>query len=225
MRKILNIGHRGARGTCGEDNTLRSYACAIEVGCDLIELDVRCTADGALVCFHDDEAAGVAVNKLSHPELCTRTGLAVPTLAEALAVCRGRVRLDVEIKAPGYEAEVAAALASWPPEDALVSSFDLDILAACRAVDPQRPRGLLLAPEARGPHASATALATARDLGAAVLLPHVSLVSHALVAEADARGLATYTWTVNEPAAMQRCRALGVAGIVTDYPDRLAALE
>lgn len=52
-----------------------------------------------------------------------------------------------------------------------------------------------------------------------VLSPHVGLVDADLVERARAAGMAVVPWTVNEPAAMERVRALGCAGLITDYPD------
>ena len=44
------------------------------------------------------------------------------------------------------------------------------------------------------------------------------------VAAAKALGLKVIPWTVNEPADMERLIALGVDGLITDYPDRLRAV-
>ena len=44
------------------------------------------------------------------------------------------------------------------------------------------------------------------------------------VAAAKALGLKVLPWTVNERADMERLIALGVDGIITDYPDRLRAV-
>jgi glycerophosphoryl diester phosphodiesterase len=44
------------------------------------------------------------------------------------------------------------------------------------------------------------------------------------VAAAKALGLKVIPWTVNERADMERLVALGVNGIITDYPDRLRAV-
>ena len=44
------------------------------------------------------------------------------------------------------------------------------------------------------------------------------------VAAAKALGLKVIPWTVNERADMERLIALGVDGIITDYPDRLRAV-
>ncbi|HBP90564.1 MAG TPA: hypothetical protein DD706_23080, partial [Nitrospiraceae bacterium] len=53
VRNLLRIGHRGAAGHAPE-NTLASLSLAIKLGVDMVEFDVRRTADGALVLLHDD---------------------------------------------------------------------------------------------------------------------------------------------------------------------------
>lgn len=62
---------------------------------------------------------------------------------------------------------------------------------------------------------------TVQALGAKVWSPHAKDLSTALVAEAHALGLAVIPWTVNDPKDMEQAIALGVDGLITDYPDRL----
>jgi glycerophosphoryl diester phosphodiesterase len=61
-------------------------------------------------------------------------------------------------------------------------------------------------------------------LGAKTWSPHAGDLTPALVVEAHALGLAVVPWTVNEPEDLSRAIALGVDGLITDYPDRLRAL-
>jgi glycerophosphoryl diester phosphodiesterase len=65
---------------------------------------------------------------------------------------------------------------------------------------------------------------TVKALGARVWSPHAMDLSPALVAEAHALGLAVIPWTVNDPKDMERAIALGIDGLITDYPDRLRAV-
>lgn len=51
-----------------------------------------------------------------------------------------------------------------------------------------------------------------------------TLLTAELVAAAHRAGLEIHVWTVNEEAAMRRLVALGVDGMMTDYPDKLLAL-
>ncbi|MEV1168903.1 glycerophosphodiester phosphodiesterase family protein [Nonomuraea sp. NPDC049784] len=66
--------------------------------------------------------------------------------------------------------------------------------------------------------------AAARDAGATTLSPEHIMVDEALMAQANAAGLDVAVWTVNETGLAARMLDLGVAGIVTDYPDRMREL-
>jgi len=61
-------------------------------------------------------------------------------------------------------------------------------------------------------------------LGAKTWSPHARDLTPALVIEAHSLGLAVVPWTVNEPKDMALVLALGVDGLITDYPDRLRAV-
>ncbi|MGQ0430665.1 MAG: glycerophosphodiester phosphodiesterase [Gammaproteobacteria bacterium] len=65
---------------------------------------------------------------------------------------------------------------------------------------------------------------TVQAIGAKVWSPHALDLNPAVVAEAHALGLAVIPWTVNDPEDMERALALGIDGLITDYPDRLRAL-
>lgn len=54
--------------------------------------------------------------------------------------------------------------------------------------------------------------------------PHARLVDATLVAAVHDRGMTLIPWTVNDPEGMQRLIALGVDGLITDYPDRAQAV-
>lgn len=51
--------------------------------------------------------------------------------------------------------------------------------------------------------------------------PHHPMVTAELVTKAHTLGVRVIPWTVNEPADMRRLLALGVDGIITDYPNRI----
>ena len=61
--------------------------------------------------------------------------------------------------------------------------------------------------------------------GCAVWSPFWRNLDEVALAEARALGLRVIPWTVNDPAEMERLLALGVDGLITDYPDRGAALK
>jgi hypothetical protein len=121
----LLICHRGATAFAPE-NTLEAYAAAMDYGADGCEVDLRRTADGVLVLFHDDMLDRLTdgfgtVPQLSYYELLSlrprlRYGAATPqtrppTFAALLALARSRAMLlHLDVKEPGLEAEIARLL-------------------------------------------------------------------------------------------------------------------
>lgn len=91
------LGHRGSR-TPGPENTAEAVDAALRAGADGVEVDVRRTVDGTLVCVHDarlPRLGGRAIVRRTAAELATR---GVPTLDEVLDAWAGRGRIVLEIK-------------------------------------------------------------------------------------------------------------------------------
>jgi hypothetical protein len=119
------IVHRGASAFAPE-NTLEAYAAAMDYGADGCEIDIRRTADGVLVLFHDDTLESLtdgfgSVEEISYYELLSlsprqRYGTATastrpPTLAAVLVLARQRAMLlHLDIKQAGLDAEIARLL-------------------------------------------------------------------------------------------------------------------
>jgi glycerophosphoryl diester phosphodiesterase len=214
----LVFGHRGAP-VAAPENTLESFAAAVEAGADAIELDV---------------VDGLAVAHSPH-ELPARP----LSLDDALAFADARgVGVLVDLKRPGIEADVAAAvLRHGLRERALVSSTSVAALRRLEAADPAVRRSIsyphdryrisrvswprpLTAGGAAALRAAMPArvrLLVALARADAVTLHH-ALVSPAVVRAAAARGAAVVAWTVNDPGRVAVLAGLGVAGIVTDDP-------
>lgn len=232
---MLRIGHRGAAGHAPE-NTAAALQRAIGLGVDMVEVDVQVTQDGIPVLFHDEclERTSNGRGALGRQPLrflrrldCGGwfaprfRGEPLLTLAEALAICRGRVAVNVELKyfpttPPGLERAVIHRLRVMGDEHrVIVSSFRWDALARCRQLAPE----LTLAVLARDRLASA--MAAARRLRAAALHLRTTLVTAPLMARARHARLRVHAWTADYPAEIRRLRRLGVDGIVTNYPERL----
>lgn len=222
------VGHRGARGTFPE-NTIDAFDAAKRQGADAIELDVRPTKDGALVVFHDPDLWRLAadrrsVDQVTHRELCTRAGLAVPTLEEALAFARGvGLGVNVEIKRDVLDRralveDVATVIGRWDPRhDLVISSFDPWMLRAHRARCPERAHGLLV-------HRSAydhVALFVARFVADGVHV-HTTLAHPRVLPEVARRGFVA-AWTVNDVVIARRAFDLGADALITDEPGRIRA--
>jgi glycerophosphoryl diester phosphodiesterase len=237
QRPPLVISHAACAGHAPE-NTLVGLRKALELGADAIEVDVQATADGVPVLMHDltvvrttDGTGPVATLTLvqikaldAGAKACQGAfrGEPVPTLAEAMAVTRGRALLIAEIKAPGMEAAVAKAiLEAEALEWASVCSFFPQSLEAVRAVEPRLPCALILPGEAMA------LWPWWRNVCRRLSLQGVSVQHNALTARTvrsvQRAGLALYAWTVDDEDAIRRVLAMGVGGVVSNYPERVLA--
>jgi glycerophosphoryl diester phosphodiesterase len=190
---VLVIAHRGASAELPE-NTLPAFERAIDIGADYVELDVW----NGLEVTHDPPQQGIAY----------------PTLADAVEVCRGRIGLMVELKHPrGDTVERALRLLDG---DAVLLSFQRRALEEARRL---RPR-----------------LRTIQHVGFGVSIRRAAAawavgfqderVTVRGLAAARALGLETTVYTVNAVARMLELRELGVGGVFTDDPRAaLAALR
>jgi glycerophosphoryl diester phosphodiesterase len=228
MSRPLVLAHRGARRR-ERENTVPAFERAFEVGADGVELDVRCTADHCLVVHHDAQLPGAGVLAEVPLAAARRAAPWLPTLAEALDACSGRL-VNVEIKNQPWEpafdpaervvAAVAELLVSRGRRDhVVVSSFHLATIDRMLELGSEVETALLTF-EGIDPY---DGLLRAHEHGHRSFHPALgSVVGDAagvLCARAHALGMRVTVWTVNEPAEMHRLATAGVDGIVTDVPD------
>lgn len=219
----LLLGHRGTPRLHPE-NTLAGYQAALDAGLDGVELDVRRLADGTLALHHDPHLPdGRTLRTLTAANLPAH----VPTLDSALAWAAGAgAFVNVEIKAD-----------DGPPDDrvprtldaidrhglggqVIVSSFSPRALLAAREHAPHLPRGFLFHRPYRVAGRDLVPVVM-RAVDAVALHPRFHLIDDALMAQARAAGWDVNTWTVNDPAQVQRLTALGVYCLIGDLPDVL----
>ncbi len=188
--------HRGASADL-PDNSIAAFEAAIASGCEAIETDVRRAPDGRLVLAHDPEGV-LAPDVVELPAL--------------VALARGRIGLDLELKEPGLEGDVLAAVEGG--EDWLaVTSFLPAVVARVGLLAPALATGLLVEDDEDDPVAEALAC------GAAALAIEEALLTWPLAKRAVAAGLAVWAWTVNEPRRLEELLAAPtVTGVITDYP-------
>jgi glycerophosphoryl diester phosphodiesterase len=231
-RRPLVIAHRGASGRLPE-NTLPAYELAIELGADMIEVDLHRTRDGAIVVTHDEELAGlggrgeIAEATLAEVRsLDAGGGERVPTLDELLDGFGSRIALNLELKRgvhDDYDGLEAATLAALEKrgllETTLFSSFYDPVLTRLRDLSARARLGLLIS--RRFPDEWAV---RARRIRAEALHPELALVTPELVRAAHDADLAVNVYTVDAPDELARLIELGVDGIFTNHPDRLRKL-
>jgi glycerophosphoryl diester phosphodiesterase len=243
------IAHRGASGHAPE-NTLPAFELAITQGADAIELDVRLTADGVPVVLHDSvldrttdgrgPVSAVTLADLHQVDAGARftpdrgrtypfrgAGFRVPELREVL---RGfpEIALLVELKEPqaqeavrriileegavercvlASEHHAALQLFREPPFAVAASSTEIGALY----------RGVLLR---RVPEVVRYRLLSVPERHRGLRVP-----TRSFVAAARRLGCPVHVWTINDPPVAQRLWAGGVAGIVTNLPDRICAVR
>ena len=226
--RLFCFGHRGARGHEPE-NTLRSVRRALALGANGIEVDVH-LADGRLMVIHDETLNRTTngtgrVAKKTFAELRALDagkGERIPTLEEVFDTVSRRAVVNVELKGPGTAAPVARLIEEyvrtrgWQWADFLVSSFDHAQIEAVKNLRPEIRTGALVEKTPRG------LAAFAEKIGAWSLNPGQRCVTPELVADAHARGLKVFVYTVNRPQEIAALAALGVDGVFTDFPERVA---
>jgi glycerophosphoryl diester phosphodiesterase/pimeloyl-ACP methyl ester carboxylesterase len=191
----LVIAHRGAWANHPE-NTLEAFEEAIRLGADMVELDVRRTADGHLIAYHDP-TGDRRRDELRGPP---------PLLDEVVKALAGRIALNIELKEGGCEAEVVALLTRFGADDCLVTSFLDDVVRDVKVLAPQLRTGLII-----GGATAEPPLPRARRAGADCL------VLESTLADAATAELPCFVWTVNEQEVIDRLlREPNVDGVITD---------
>ncbi|TMK41218.1 MAG: glycerophosphodiester phosphodiesterase [Actinobacteria bacterium] len=226
---LRRVGHKGA-DLIAPGNTAASFDAALAAGVDMIEFDVlpeRRDGSGRLLLAHDYSAL--------------RRGEAL-TLEQGLDHLAGSgfadVELDVDLKLPGYEPRVLAALRrSGLLGRALISTMYRESLERLRALEPTARLGWSV-PRVRRDYttdlltklpalafATGYRLALPRLAAAALsggrcdaLMAHWRLVTPALVRAVGAAGGELYVWTVDDRAQIARLERMGVTGVITNDP-------
>jgi len=228
MAAFLKIGHRGAKGHLPE-NTLASFAKSLELGANGIELDVHVCATGELVVIHDFTVDRVTngsgeVHKISLQELKALTidgEHSIPTLDEVFNRVGKQCFVNIEMKGRHTAKPVSEFIDRYVADkgyaytDFIASSFQREELQVMSEINNKIPIGVLT-------QASVTqAWQWAVEFKAKAIHPHFTLLTESNVNKAQQAGLKVYTWTINEPEDIERIKAYGVDGIISDYPERL----
>lgn len=244
------IAHSGAQAYA-PTNTVPAFDLALELGADVLEMDLQLTADGEVVVLHDgtvdrttDGTGAVADLTLEevraldaghafeddaggHP--FRGQGITVPTFAEVLDRYPD-VPLNVELKTDGGLDLVAPVIelleGSGRAATVTVSSFDAAYLAPVRARLPEVRTNLSEAETLRFFVRSLAGLHPWEDLpGTVFQVPEenrgITVVTERFVRAAERAGATVEVWTVNDRDQMHRLLDAGVHGIMTDVPDVL----
>lgn len=219
----LALAHRGDWSTAPE-NTLAAFHAAERAGADMIEIDVRRTADGVAAVVHDptlDRIWGsnraVAAATLAELRELRVGDHGIPTLTEVLEAVTLPVMVDytlADVVEPALEAiEGAGALDRVLFSGAnveghrLIRSLAPDARIALTWTDPAPPTVALL-----------------DGLGVEFFNPKWRRRIEPLVPSMHERGLKVSTWTVDDPVEMRRALEAGVDAVITNRVETLVAL-
>ncbi len=220
------IAHKGASGYAPE-NTLLSFQRAIDLEAHMIELDLRETLDGELVCIHDSSVDRTTngtgeIHELTYKELRgldAGEGEHIPLLTEVLSLASGKIKVNIDLKVIEVEKELLDLIEDYKiAQDVFVSSFFHGTLRALRDLSDNIETAVLV----EVPKDDLVPYALDFDVNA--INPNHKLVTPELVEEAHSVGIKVYPWTVNDLEMMKQLLAFGVDGLITDYPDRAAGV-
>ena len=226
--EVLIIGHRGAMGYETE-NTIASIEKALQLGVDMIEIDVFQILSGEIAVFHDDRVdrltngAGLIEEYyyLEMKRLILDGGHRIPILQDVLKLVDNRVPLNIELKGSGTAAPVHQITSyysenrGWNANQFLISSFNWEELRAYRELSPEGRIAVLTEGD------PLEALAVAAELNAEAINPNHTQLNEENVAKIHQAGYKVYTWTVNDPVEFQRLISIGVDGVFSDFPDKM----
>lgn len=245
----LVIGHRGASGLAPE-NTLQSFALALEQGADALEFDVRLTADGIPVVLHDPTLARTCDRREPIATLSAQAiaeadagfhfsidgGASWPWRAKSVGIPTVKEVLDrfpetpflIEVK----EVRAAGPLARLIRERGavgrvVVASFLEEALQPFYQ-EPEIPTGASRQGIMRLWLSATTGLPAPRSRYKAYAVPdrfrdriHVPTVR--FIRAARRGGCPVHVWTVNDPGRARMLWQRGGAGMITNFPGLMVA--
>ncbi len=226
IKSPLVIGHRGAMGHVTE-NTIASVAKALELGVDMIEIDVFKIKSGEIIVFHDDtverltdKTGKIEDNSLtSLKELTLKGNHKIPLLKEVLELVNAQVPINIELKGENTAEKVNTIInyylkeESWKLNQFLISSFNWDELIKMRRLNDAIDIALLTEED------PVDAIPMATQLKAKAINPNFMKLTSKNANKVSEAGFKIYTWTINTQEELKQIADIGVDGIFTNNPE------
>jgi len=221
-KNILIIAHRGASNLAPE-NTLKSFTKAIELGADYVEFDVHLSKDEEIIIIHDENTLRTTgkeglIKKMTLQEikkLDAGEGEKIPTLDELIELAKGKIRLQLEIKASGMAEKIVETLEnSGLIESTLISSFDHSELLNIKKIEPK----LKLAPLIIGVRQNKTIEETVLNKYYAIH-PFYKMINEKFIDLAHKNNIKINAYTVDNKNAIAKLINMGIDGIITNKID------
>jgi glycerophosphoryl diester phosphodiesterase len=228
MKKIFCFAHRGASGHEPE-NTLMAVEKAITLGADWVEVDVY-AVEGELIVIHDDRlerttnGAGYVMEKPFEylRSLDAGKGQKIPTLRELFDLVDHRIGVNVELKGLDTAGLTVSLIdqyvkeRGWNEDQFIVSSFNQRELEKVKKLAAHLRVGVIVG----GIYRRYAQFARRHPVYS--VHPRMDLVNAGFMERAHRRGLKVFVYTVNDPRDIARMAAMGVDGVFTDFPERIA---
>ena len=226
MPEMMNIAHRGA-SAYETDNSMASFQKAIEMGAEMLEMDVHLTKNRKVVVIHDDSIKNATGKKgkisempfVDVQKLRLKDGQEIPTLKDVLERFKGQCQFNIEIKS------LEVALPSFDIvkkldilDDVLFSCFNGLWLVGIKAKQEKARIAII----SRDKKINLVQLAT--NLKAEAIHPEKKILTKELIENAQKEGLKINVWVVDKEPAMKKFIDMGVDGIITNKPDILSKL-
>jgi len=218
---VLVIAHRGASGYYPE-NTLKSIQYAIEMGSDIVEIDLKMAMDGQIVLMHDDAVDRTTNGKGLVKDLTVQQlkmldaggGERVPLLTEVMELFeKSTVEFMFDISSPGFEEQIVELIHKQKFDTRSIVSGAHNPLKLIKLLNPK----LKIAPSFD--IASDHSIMETAAMGAGIFNCHHASISRDVVNIAHVYGLQVIAWVVNEIEDVHRMIEVGADGITSDYPD------
>jgi glycerophosphoryl diester phosphodiesterase len=222
---MLIIAHRGASGYALE-NTRASIDMAIQLGADMIEIDVRRLRDGKLAVMHDMKVDKTTnghgyLTDFDAEAFCGLTAKngEHPLLLEQLIEYAGqRCRILIDLKGPGTAKPASNVIKSylkkgWRKEFFMVQSYNYHELQEFKKHSPDIEMATLMV------GMPLDYAKQSEDLGAVAANVPLHMVTSQYVKDVHDRGLKMYAWEVYDADDYKYLERMGVDGIITNFPD------
>ena len=226
---MIKVGHRGAMGYEPE-NTLASFQKALEIGADMIELDVRACKSGELVVIHDD-TVNRTTNGTGKVEEKTLTELKslkeasnqrIPTLTEVLDLVNKKVKINIELKGRNTAFKACRIIQryveekGWSYDDFIVSSFHRAELWAVKFIDKDIKIGVLseVAPLIEF-------MSFVKTIKAYSVNVSVNRIDEKFVTKAHKNNLKVFVFAANDSDEIKKAKDLNVDYICSNFPDKI----
>jgi glycerophosphoryl diester phosphodiesterase len=223
----LAIAHRGGAGLAAE-NTVDAFALSYALGVRYLETDVRLTADGVPVLFHDARMRRRA-GRPGRIERCRVRDLPpwVPTLEGVLASYRHSCfTIDIKVAAAVGPVVDVVRRVGCAERVCVAGAWDGTLDQLGDLIGPELSiamgwRALFGLVTAAGGRSRTRRPARARFAHVPIRTGRLPIFRDALVERAHDAGVRVVVWTVNDASTMSRLLDAGVDGIITDRPDLL----